>query len=245
MLNPFEIAPVAIRADLLPALGRAWSQLGEPGSWLTGAERASVAAETRRAWDCGLCRKRKDAVSPYTVDGQHDHAGELPDSWVEIVHRVTTDSGRLTRSWYRVARDCGVGEDEFIEIVSVSIITATIDAFAAGIGLPVIDLPGAQPGMPPRQHWAPATPGPGWVSTTAPEDGGAVLADFYANEKHFNIKRTLTLVPDETLRFWALMDRLYMEDPRVPELDGLDRGISRAQIEFLAARCSALLGCFY
>jgi hypothetical protein len=41
------------------------------------------------------------------------------------------------------------------------------------------------------------------------------------------------------------MNPLYMEDPRINETDGLDRGISRAQIEFLAARCSALLGCVY
>ena len=42
-----------------------------------------------------------------------------------------------------------------------------------------------------------------------------------------------------------MLNALYMEDPRVRELDGLERGISRAQIEFLAARASALLGCYY
>jgi hypothetical protein len=41
------------------------------------------------------------------------------------------------------------------------------------------------------------------------------------------------------------MNPLYMSDPRVPELEGLDRAINRAQIEFLAARASALLGCYY
>ena len=36
-----------------------------------------------------------------------------------------------------------------------------------------------------------------------------------------------------------------LEDPRIYELEGLERGISRAQMEFLAARASALLGCYY
>jgi hypothetical protein len=52
-------------------------------------------------------------------------------------------------------------------------------------------------------------------------------------------------VPDEARRFWALMNVFYLPDPTIVELEGLDRGISRAQIEFLAARMSALLDCFY
>ena len=42
-----------------------------------------------------------------------------------------------------------------------------------------------------------------------------------------------------------LLNSLYLEDPRLFELEGLERGISRAQMEFLAARASALLGCYY
>ena len=245
MHNPFEAAPVKIRGDLLSALGRAWSQLAEPGAWLSGAQRAAVAKETRHAWSCGLCHERKGALSPYTVAGEHDDLGELPDAWSEVVHRVTTDSGRLTRRWVDEARKSGIAEDEFVGIISIAIIAIAIDAFTAGIGMDAVDLPAAQPGTPIRRHHEPATPGPGWISTTAPENAGPELADHYADEKHFNIKRSLTLVPEETIRFWALVDRLYMEDPRVNELDAVDRDISRAQIEFLAARCSALLGCFY
>ncbi len=52
-------------------------------------------------------------------------------------------------------------------------------------------------------------------------------------------------MPAETRRIWNLLNRLYLEDPRVHELDGIERAIDRAQIEFLAARASALLGCYY
>ena len=61
----------------------------------------------------------------------------------------------------------------------------------------------------------------------------------------FYIRRSMTLLPNETRRLWILLDNLYLEDPRIDELDGIERGISRAQMEFLAARASALLGCFY
>jgi hypothetical protein len=245
MRNPFEAAPVTIRADLQCAIGRAWSQLGEPGAWLTGTQRAAVAAETRNAWDCSVCHERKAALSAYAVSGEHEHLSALPRAWVDVIHRVTTDSGRLTQRWVDEAREAGVVEDMFVEIISVSIITITIDAFTSGIGMDITNLPAVQPGAPPRSHYQAATPGPGWISTTTPENAGPELTDLYAGEKHFNIKRTLTLVPDEAVRFWALMDRLYLEDPRVNELDAVDRDISRAQIEFLAARCSALLGCYY
>ncbi len=66
MANPFEAAPVRLRNDLLQALGRAWTWLAGPGSWLEGAQRLAVAAEARHTWSCVLCKQRKEAVSPYT-----------------------------------------------------------------------------------------------------------------------------------------------------------------------------------
>lgn len=243
--NPFTAAPVAIRPEAVAALGVALEELGGTGDWLDGSQRRAIAAEARNAWDCAICRQRKDALSPYAVDGDHDHLGELPEAWVDIVHRVVTDSGRLTQSWLKGHLESGIDENEYVEMASVAIITTVIDAFALGIGMEPPDLPGARPGTPVREHRADAQPGPGWVSTIAPEDAAPDFAPFYDNDSHFYIRRSLTLRPEETGRFWALMNPLYMEDPRVHELDGLTRGISRAQIEFLASRASMLLGCYY
>ena len=75
--------------------------------------------------------------------------------------------------------------------------------------------------------------------------GGDDFADFYDGDRHFYIRRSLTLVPGECRRLWHLLNSLYLEDPRITELEGVERGISRAQMEFLAARASALLGCYY
>jgi hypothetical protein len=243
--NPFESAPVTLRPEIVPAVGAALAQLGKKGDWLDGERRLAVAREARNAWDCAICRERRDALSPYAVEGEHDHLDELPEDWIDVIHRVVTDSGRLTEAWLRGHLDGPMAEDEYIEIVSVTIITTVIDTFALGIGMETPALPQAEPGLPDRYRRADATPGPGWVSTIAPEDAAADFVDFYDNESHFYIRRSLTLRPHECRRFWALMNALYMEDPRLHELDGLTRGINRAQIEFLAARASMLLGCYY
>ena len=216
MSNPFEAALITIRAELQAALARAWSQLAEPGAWLNGAQRAAVATETRHAWNCGLCHERKAALSPYAVVGEHDDLGELPKTWIDVIHRVTTDSGRLTQRWVDESTAGGVLEDELVEIISVSIITTTIDAFAAGIGMDVVGLPTVQPGMPPRRHYQAATPGPGWISTTAPENAGPELTDlrrltrFTATAKSDPIRMTVR-------HFWRLANQ---RQPWVPPTNG-------------------------
>lgn len=246
MTNLFETPPAGIRPPLLSALETAWSQLAAPGAWLTGTQRLAVAAEARNAWDCRLCKERKSALSPYAVAGAHDGLGELPDEWVDIIHRVATDSGRLTQGWLNGVLDTGIEEDEFVEIVGVAILAITIDAFVDGIGRDRAPLPAAQPGTPPRRRWEGATPGPGWVATTAPENAGTELADHYVDDRgKFNIVRSLTLVPMAATQLFELLDRLYMPNPGISELDGIERSISRSQIEFLAARSSSIFGCFY
>ena len=245
MSDPFADLPASTRDDIRAALPVARRRLAETGTWLTGAQRVAIAAEVRQAWDCALCKERKATLSPYGVSGEHDTLGELPAPWIDIIHPLTTDSGRLTKSWYEGVRDAGVGEDEFVEIVSVAIVAVTMDSFCVGVGIEPPDWPEPVAGEPKRVRAEEATPGPGWVSTIAPENVRANMADFYANESYFYIRRSLTLVPDELPKFWDLMTPFYMSDPRIEELGDLQRAISRGQIEFLAARASALLGCYY
>ena len=42
-------APVSGRDDIAAAQLKAWQAIGQPGSWLTGAQRVAVAAEVRNA----------------------------------------------------------------------------------------------------------------------------------------------------------------------------------------------------
>ena len=93
-------SPYKIREDLTSALEKAVAEVAQTGAWLSAEQRLAIAIEARHAWDCQLCKRRKEALSPYSVEGEHDHLGELPETWVEAVHRIVTGSGRITQSWY-------------------------------------------------------------------------------------------------------------------------------------------------
>ena len=242
--NLLASSPFVIRDDLASAFNQAVAEFGQTGAWLDGAQRIAVANEARYAWDCALCKRRKEALSPYAIDGEHDHLGVLPDRWVEAVHRIATDSGRITEKWYDSVVPNELTEDEFIEVLSVTTLISCCDVFTRGIGITPAELPAASAGTPARQRPTGFKLGPGWAPTVAPEDVGPELEGFYDNGPQF-IRRSLTLVPKELQRFWELMNAFYMHNPAVVELEGVDRGISRAQMEFLAARVSALLDCFY
>ena len=235
----------SLRSDLKTALNLAHKRLGQTGDWLTSEQRVAVFSETRHAWNCDLCQALKSEISPYGIDGEHQALGNLPKAWINVIHRVTTDPARLSERWFKEALSGGMVEDEFIEVISVCVQTIAIDVFASGIGLPIPPLPSIETGKPQRKRHPEAKAGPGWASTISPDDAGSEFADFYANESHFYTRRSLTLVPQESRRLWELLNGLYLEDPRIFELEGLQRGISRAQMEFLAARASALLGCYY
>jgi hypothetical protein len=220
--------------------------LAQPGEWLTGAQRVAVARCARQAWHCTGCDTRKDSLSPYAADTEHTAADDLNADWVELIHFTIRDSGRMTSRSVDTALAAGILEDEYVEIISVATMTQMIDAFSLGIGLPQVPLPEAVAGTPPRVRTEKVSPGPGWLPTIAGADASAAFADFYANDyDRFYIRRSLTLVPNQARQVWDLGDALYLPDPRASELEGIDRAISRAQMEFLAARASALLGCFY
>ena len=234
-----------IRDDLKVSIETAWSQIPKTGAWLSGQQRLGVVAEARQAWLCELCQRRKASLSPYVTEGAHDSLDQLPPTWVEVIHRIVTDPGRITESWYESVIGAGVLEDEYIEILSLATIVTCIDTFTDALGMERWSLPeSTESGSPECRRPLCAAVGPGWALTVSPDAAGPELGNFY-DHGHQYIRRSLTLVPDELNRFWSLMNSLYMATPAVDELEGVDRAISRAQIEFIATRVSAYLDCFY
>lgn len=69
---------IPIREDLLSALDLAWSEIAQTGSWLSGEQRIQLAREARQAWECQLCGRQKEALSPYAIAGKHDSVSTLP-----------------------------------------------------------------------------------------------------------------------------------------------------------------------
>ena len=116
------------------------------------------------------------------------------------MHRVVTDSGRITRAWYDSVIGEDLTEDEFIEVLSIACITSGIDTFTHGIGVSSMVLSPCVSGKPDRKRPGGTMLGPGWTRTIAPEDAGPELGNFYDLGPYY-IRRALTLVPDEANRF--------------------------------------------
>src|SRR5262249_26395089 len=123
----YSAAGVPIRQDLHAAHGALWEHVGAPGTWWSGAERVAIVAESRAAEHCALCRERKAALSPQTVAGQHERSAALPAAAVEVIHRLRTDPGRLSRAWYEQIRAAGLSEEQYVELVALVAMAAGVD----------------------------------------------------------------------------------------------------------------------
>ena len=231
-----------IRDSLAREMEVAWDRLAGPGTWWTGAERLAIAAEARHAKDCRLCQRRKEALSPYTVDGEHDALDQLAPAAVEAIHRLVTDAGRITEKWLR---SLDLEETKYVEIIGVISVLTGLDILHDALGLPLTQLPAAMPGEPVRHKPQGAKRNLAWVETLAPEDVEAGDPDPYPLHGDKNIHRGISLVPQEVINFFDLDVELYMKDDEIRDFDTEYRAISHAQIELIAGRTSALAGCFY
>lgn len=204
--------------------------LGKPGTWWTARERQAMVAELRHAPNCKLCALRVDALSPNAVEGEHDSLCALPEAVVDVIHRLRTDSGRLTRAWFDSIVPDAMSREAYIEIVGLVGHVTIMDTYNTGLGLPLEDMPPAETGEPTQEASLPVIDDGAWVPILKVEPGDP--------GRNPNIFRSLALVPAIRRRFLDTFQLHYM-------LDGMRLAIERPQIELIAARMSALNQCFY
>ena len=241
----YNDAPWPVRGDFAAGHNRYWQRLAAPGNWLTGAERVNVAREIRQAQQCDLCRRRKEALSPYQVNGPHDVVSDLPEVMIEVIHRVVTDSARLTKSWFDGIMQQGLSEEQYVEIIGTLVSVFSIDEFCRGLGLPLNELPEPQPGDP--SHYRPANVirDRSWVSVLPPSVDSGPDADLWEGRIGYVI-RALSLVPDEVRTLMDTLKAHYLNSAEIWNVTKSPQGtLTRTQTEVVAARVSALNGCFY
>lgn len=243
--SSYDYRTLPIRKDLSEAIERAWVHLAEPGTWWTGEQRMRMVAETRNAAHCELCKRRKAALSPYTVSGTHDSPGELPDVVVDVVHRLRTDAGRLTESWLHKCYEQGLTDAEYVEIVGLVATVAGLDTFSHAIGEPSRPLPSPLPGEPSRRRPRNAKKEIAWVPTLAPKDLMPEDVDPFTTYGSVHIQRALSLVPETVIGFFDLDIALYLPQDAIRDFDHEYRAITHTQLEFIAAKASAINGCYY
>ncbi len=241
----YSAAGVPVRQDLRDAHATVLDALRRPGSWFGGEERRAIAAESRNAGACALCRERKAALSPEHVQGEHDTATDLPANLVEVSHRIRSDPARLSKAWFEKTLASGLSVEGYVEAVGVVTILAGADAFCHALGIPPFSLPEALPGEPSRHRPAGTKEGIAWVPLLAPEDAQGPEAELFPDVPNVpNIARALSLVPPHVLllRRWMAAHYVPFEKLRDPSHG---RDLDRMQIELVASRVSAINECFY
>lgn len=251
MLRPEEApldyssAPVAVREDLQRAQARLLEHLASPGCWFSGAERLAIAEESRRADRCGPCRERKAALSPAAVAGGHDAGADLPAPLVDVIHRVRTDPGRLSRRWFDGVRAAGLDEGRYVEAIGIVALLAGADWFCRALGIPPHRLPEAKPGAPSGHRPRGLSDQGAWVPMLAPADASGPEADLYGGASFVpNVLRALSSVPGHVRTLVASSEAHYLPAGGLVD-PSARRHLDRMQIELVAARVSALNECFY
>ena len=241
----YRAAPVPVSDDFAAAHTRFWRRLASPGSWWTGAERVAIAAEVRQAWHCALCQARKRALTPTAVQGLHDHLNTLPEAAVEVIHRVVTDPGRLSRKWFNDTLAAGLSVEPYVEIIGTLVAMVSIDSFCRGIGVPFHPLPEPQPGAPSHYRPPSARQEDAWVPMIPVDGATGAEADLYGGQAVGNVLRAMSLVPDEVRTLVDLSAAHYLPMGQVRDPSASTGALTRMQMELIAGRVSALRQCFY
>ena len=238
----YSNAGFPVREEFAAAHGRFWERLGAPGAWLTGAQRVDVAKEVRQAAHCDLCARRKAALSPFTEHGEHESVTSLSAEQVEVVHRVISDPGRLTKMWFDGVIAQGLSVEEYVEIIGTLVEVFSIDEFCRGIGVAPNPLPQPQSGEPSRYRPVDASMDGAWVPVLPAQ----TTEEGLWTGRTGMVIRALSLVPDEVRSMLDLLEAHYLHIDDIWKVTGSPRGtLSRIQMEVVAARVSALNGCFY
>ena len=197
---------------------------------MTGEQRRAAWEQARDARTNELDQRRKAALSPNAVDGSHDAAGGLPAPAVEVIHRIASDPGRLSRSWADEIID-ELGETVYTELVGVAATAAAVDMFDWASASRTVAIPAAVAGDPARVR--PDTVGEvgAWVHQTL-------------DAARANVSRSLSLVPRTNRPWVGLVNGLYSRGGGFDDLTW-DRALTRPQVELVAARTTAELECFY
>jgi len=212
------------------ALSAAAASLVAPGDWLTGDQRRAAATQVLDARTNELDEERRQAISPHAVPGGHTATDELSAEAVEVVHRIASDPGRLTRSWADQVIAV-LGEEAYTELVGVAACAMVLDTFSWAMQDNEASFGSANQGLPTNERPEDVGDVGAWVSQST----GSGMA---------NVSRSLSLVPVTNSAWVGLVQAMYSRGPGFLDLEW-DRALSRPQVELVAARTTAELECFY
>ena len=223
---------MTVREDLVEAHRLAWEHLAAPGSWWSGAQRVELAGTVL------LAIGDADPLPPWvgmTSTGRLGPDLVAPAEAHDLAYRLARHAGTMTADMYRAVAD-NLGELPYIEVCGIVSTVAAVVHFCRNVGVTVPPLPAPTAGEPTRnrpEHLAQAQFN--WVPVAAPADRVPAVVQAY------------TAVPGEQLNTWRMAAAQYMPQPEMvdPAWSRRPAGLSRAQMELVAARLTKLRDCFY
>jgi hypothetical protein len=223
---------VVVRDDLAEAHRLAWEHIAAAGTWWTGPQRVELARTAL------LAIADPDPLPPWvavTTTERLDGPLVSPAVAHDVAYRIARHAGTMTVDVYRAAAD-ELGELPYVELCAIVSTVAAVAHFCRNIGEAVPPLPEPTDGGPTgRRPEHLAQPRFNWVPVAAPADQVAAVVQAY------------TAVPDEQTNTWRMADAQYMPVDEMVHPDWTRRpgGLSRAQMELVAARLTRLRDCFY
>jgi hypothetical protein len=223
---------VIVRDDLAEADRLAWEHIAAPGSWWTGAQRVQLACTALMAI------ADSDPVAPWvgvTSTGRLGSDLAAPITAHDFVYRLARHAGTITVDVYDVVSG-EVGALPYVELCGIVSTVAAVAHFCRDIGVPVPPLPAPVEGEPTgARPDRVVQPRYNWVPVAEPADKVAAVVQAY------------TAVPGENLNNWRMAAAQYMPVDQMVHPDWQRRpgGLSRAQMELVAARLTRIRDCFY
>ena len=155
-------------------------------------------------------------------------ADGVPAEAVEAARTLADRPAAARRTWVERLVAGGLGYPRYVELVGIVSRVVAADTFVAALGRAVEPLPPAVPGEPTGDIADGARPGKGWV----PMVGGT------------SITQALSLIPAENAELERFHGPMYLTFEEMSQ-PTIARGLTRPQMEVLAARTSAFNECFY
>jgi hypothetical protein len=177
-------------------------------------------------WD-GHQRVEIAGVARAARRGSSESAESLPAVANSAAAMLGSTPGRATRIWVESVVST-IGPGAYVELVGVVARAVAVDSFHRSLGAPEPRLPDPQGGEPTGEEDLAARSGAAWV----PMVGGA------------SIVQALSAVPAEAEAQEDMHGPLYLSYEQMQDLQ-FTRGLTRQQMELVAARTSALNECFY
>ena len=230
-----------VRAAIAAAHEQTLNSFTSPGRWFSAEQRAQIIVEARRA---------RVEAGVQEDDGESQEYVALPDAVRNLARRVAVKTADLTADFFEDSLDEGLTDCEYVETVGLVARSLSTDVFCRGIGVATRPLPPLQHGEPSRARPASAKHEKAWADTVpggaaGGEDAVYIYGSDQAEAAPF-IYRSLSLVPEEAKGLIALGAAQYLEIDEFMNLDfSYDPEITRAEVEVVAGRVSAINQCFY